>query len=141
LIHRIDAELVAGHRTPMDPALSADGVDEALRIMYAGQLPDWATFTPLADQTLRIQATDTGDTWLVELGQFTGTDPDGESHDDPDIHISAEDTGAPTAATISAAAADLDCWLWRRPPMAPIDQHGDPKSISHFESAIEPGID
>ena len=44
LIHRVDAELVAGRRTPMDPALSADGVDEALRIMYGG-LPDWGSFT------------------------------------------------------------------------------------------------
>src|SRR5205823_7007051 len=34
LIHRVDAELTAGRRTPMDPGLSADGVDEALRVMY-----------------------------------------------------------------------------------------------------------
>src|SRR5258706_6659118 len=45
LIHRIDAELVGGRRTPMDPALSADGVDEALRIMYGGNLPECGTFT------------------------------------------------------------------------------------------------
>jgi uncharacterized protein (TIGR03083 family) len=140
LIHRVDAELLAGHRTPMDPALSADGVDQALRIMYAGNLPDWATFTAIADRALRINATDTGDTWLVELGRFTGTDPDGESHNDPDIHISAEDSGEPTAATISATAADLDCWLWHRPAVGPIEHRGDPESISHFESAIAPGI-
>ena len=42
LIHRIDAELTAGNRTPMHPQLSADGVDEVLRIMY-GELPDGAT--------------------------------------------------------------------------------------------------
>ena len=33
LIHRLDAELTAGSRTPMDPDLSADGIDEALRVM------------------------------------------------------------------------------------------------------------
>ena len=36
LIHRIDAELTAGRRTPVDPLLGADGVDEALRVMYGG---------------------------------------------------------------------------------------------------------
>jgi len=45
LIHRLDAELTAGHgRAHMDPALSADGTDEALRIMYGGDLPTWGTF-------------------------------------------------------------------------------------------------
>jgi uncharacterized protein (TIGR03083 family) len=139
-IHRVDAELLAGHRTPMDPALSADGVDQALRVMYAGNLPDWATFTAIAGRTLRINATDTGDTWLVQLGRFTGADPDGGYYDDPDIHIRAEDSGEPTAATVSATAADLDCWLWHRPAMGPIERQGDPESISHFEAAIAPGI-
>jgi hypothetical protein len=132
--------LLAGDRTPMDPTLSADGVDQALRIMYAGNLPDWATFMAIAGRTLRINATDTGDTWLVELGRFTGTDAEGESYDDPDIRICAEDSSEPTAATISATAADLDCWLWHRPAIGPIERQGDPESISHFESAIAPGI-
>jgi uncharacterized protein (TIGR03083 family) len=34
LIHRVDAELTAGDRTPMHARLNADGIDEALRIMY-----------------------------------------------------------------------------------------------------------
>ena len=38
LIHRLDAELTAGAVTPLDPALAADGVDEALDRMY-GDLP------------------------------------------------------------------------------------------------------
>ena len=54
MIHRVDAEIVAGRRTPMDPALSADGVDEALRIMYGG-LPDWGSFTPIAGKTRPIR--------------------------------------------------------------------------------------
>jgi uncharacterized protein (TIGR03083 family) len=141
LIHRVDAELLTGHRTPMDSALCADGVDQALRVMYAGSLPDWATFTAIAGRTLRITATDTGDTWLIELGRFTGTDPGGDFHDDPDIRIGAEDSGEPTVATISAIAADLDCWLWHRPALGPIEHRGDPESILHFESAIAPGIE
>ncbi len=30
LVHRLDAELTVGDRTPLDPRLAADGVDEAL---------------------------------------------------------------------------------------------------------------
>ena len=44
LIHLIDAELTARDRTPMEPDLSTDGVDEALTIMY-GAVPSWGRFT------------------------------------------------------------------------------------------------
>jgi uncharacterized protein (TIGR03083 family) len=140
LIHRIDAELTAGTRTPMDPALSADGVDEVLRIMYAG-VPDWGTFTPEAGRTVRIQTGDTGDSWFVTLGRFTGTDPSNQtSHDEADIDVSDRDPGTETAATITGSSADLDCWLWHRPPVGQIDRSGDTGVLSGFESAIAPGI-
>src|SRR6516162_2466870 len=84
LIHRVDAELTAGERTGMDARLSADGVDEALRVMYGGELPDWGAFTPASADAVRLRATDTGDSWLVTAGRFTGTDPgDGVSYDQP----------------------------------------------------------
>jgi hypothetical protein len=38
------------------------------------------------------------------------------------------------------SAADLDCWLWHRPTVGQIERSGDPEAISHFESAIAPGI-
>ncbi len=139
LIHRIDAELAAGSRTPLDPQLSADGVDEALRVMYGG-VPEWGTFTPHSEQTVRIRATDTGDTWLVTLGRFTGTDPSGTSYDEPDIDAADSDSGAAAAAEVSASAADLDCWLWHRPTTGPVDRSGDQEVLSRFESAIAPGI-
>lgn len=72
LIHPLDAELTAGDRSGMDPLLSADGIDEAVRIMYGGGLPAWGKFDRDDASTLRIQATDTGDAWLVTLGRFTG---------------------------------------------------------------------
>jgi len=71
LIHRIDAEVTAGNRTPMDPRLSADGVDEVLRVMYSG-VPEWGSFAGDESKALRLQATDTGDSWLITLGRFTG---------------------------------------------------------------------
>jgi len=140
LIHRIDAELTAGRRTPADPALSADGVDEALRVMY-GSLPGWATFTAAPGQTLRLRATDTGDSWLLTLGRFTGTDPgDGTGYDEPDAQAAHQDPGTAAAAEVAGTAADLDCWLWHRPPMGPVGQSGDREVLDRYMAAIAPGI-
>jgi uncharacterized protein (TIGR03083 family) len=141
LIHRIDAETTAGNRTSMDPRLSADGVDEVLRVMYSG-VPEWGSFAPDESRTLRIQATDTSDSWLITLGRFTGVDPDdGTSYDEPDFHVADSDSGEPASALVSGSAADLDCWLWHRPPAAPTLQTGIVDVLADFEAAIAPGID
>jgi uncharacterized protein (TIGR03083 family) len=140
LIHRVDAELAAGGRSPMDPQLSADGADEVLRIMYGGDVPDWGAFIPGSGTELRVHATDTGDWWLVSLGRFTGTDPgDQARYDQPAIQVTSA-LGAETAATICGSAADLDCWLWRRPPLIPVERSGDPDVLSAFDSMIASGI-
>jgi uncharacterized protein (TIGR03083 family) len=140
LIHRVDAEVTAGSRTPMDPRLSADGVDEVLRVMYSG-VPDWGSFAADESKTLRLRATDTGDSWLITLGRFTGTDPEGTSYDEPDFSVADGDPGAPASALIGGAAADLDCWLWHRPPAGAIDQSGDSGVLAAFTTAIAAGID
>jgi uncharacterized protein (TIGR03083 family) len=144
LIHRVDAELTAGDRTSMDPDLSIDGVDEVLRIMYAG-LPPWGRFTPDPTATVRIQATDADRSWLVTLGQFTGTHPDGKAYDEPDLTVAASDdrasdTGEPAAATVRGTAADLDCWLWHRPSFDEIERDGDPAVLERLDQIIAPGI-
>jgi uncharacterized protein (TIGR03083 family) len=140
LIHRVDAEVTAGSRTPMDPRLSADGVDEVLRVMYSG-VPDWGSFAADESKTLRLRATDTGDSWLITLGRFTGTDPEGTSYDEPDFSVADGDPGAPASALIGGTAADLDCWLWHRPPAGAIDQSGDSGVLAEFTTAIAAGID
>ena len=140
LIHRVDAELTAGQRTPLDPALSADGVGEALRVMYGG-LPAWGTFTPADGLTLRLRATDTGDSWFLTLGQFTGTDPDdGTDCDEPDLHAADSDPGTEAAAEVTGTAADLDCWLWHRPTFAAVEKTGDQQVLARLEETIAPGI-
>jgi uncharacterized protein (TIGR03083 family) len=144
LIHRVDAELVAGDRTPMDADLGSDGADEALRIMYGAQ-PPWGHFTPDPTQTVRYHATDNDRTWLVTLGQFIGTAPDGTVHDGPDLAVAASDdrsseSGAPAAATVSGSGADLDCWLWHRPPIGLVERAGDPLVLARFDQTIAAGI-
>jgi uncharacterized protein (TIGR03083 family) len=139
LIHRIDAELAAGDRTGMDPQLSADGVDEVLRVMY-GYPPAWGIFTPQT-QPLRLRATDTADSWLVTLGRFGGTDPsDQQAYDEPAILTAPQDQGLPAAATVSGSAADLDCWLWRRSTGAQLERSGEQEVLDRFEAAIASGI-
>jgi uncharacterized protein (TIGR03083 family) len=140
LIHRVDAELTAGNRTPMDRRLSADGVDEALRIMYGG-LPPWGRFTPDNTRTVRLLATDTGDSWFVTLGRFIGTDPDdNKSYDEPDIHAAETDLGDEASATIRGTAADLDCWLWHRPAGESVNTAGDQGVLDALDSIMAPGI-
>jgi uncharacterized protein (TIGR03083 family) len=140
LIHRIDAEVTAGERTEMDQALSRDGVDEVLRVMYGGA-PPWGQFTPASERTVRVRDTDTGDSWLLTLGQFVGTDPDdGSEVDEPDLRVAATDPGGRAAAEVSGSAADLDCWLWHRPTVGEVERTGDPDVLAAFEAAIAPGI-
>jgi uncharacterized protein (TIGR03083 family) len=141
LIHRLDAELTAGDRSGLDPRLSADGVDEVLRIMYGGNLPAWGKLDSDGTRTLRIEAADTGDSWFVTLGQFVGTDPDdGRSYDQAGIHVATDDPGSRAAATITGAAADLDCWLWHRPPQGAIDRSGDSPVLAGFDAVIADGL-
>jgi uncharacterized protein (TIGR03083 family) len=142
LIHRVDAELTAGTRSPMDPRLSADGVDEALRIMYGGDVPGWGTFTPSGGGVIRLRAADTSDSWLVALGRFTGTDPrDQVTYDEPGIRVSGGAApAAPAAATVSGSAADLDCWLWNRPPLGEVTRSGDQDLLGRFAAIAAAGI-
>jgi len=141
LIHRVDAELTCGDRTPLDQALADDGVDEVLRVMYGGE-PSWGEFAPGDGQTVRFEATDTGTTWVATLGRFSGTDPDGDTSysDEPDMRIAGTDDGSPTAVTVRGTAADLDLWLWHREPLGPIERTGDDAVLAELARTVEPGI-
>jgi uncharacterized protein (TIGR03083 family) len=139
LIHRLDAELTVGDRTPMDADLSADGVDEILRVMY-GSTPSRGHFAPDATGTVRVRGTDMARSWLLTLGQLTGTDDDDAAHDGPGLVVAESDTGEPAAATVSGAAADLDCWLWHRPSAGQLERSGDPLVLERLEQFIAGGI-
>lgn len=142
LIHRVDAELVAAvDRVPMDPDLAADGVDEALRVMFGGT-PPWGRTVPEAGATLRVRTTDTDHSWLVTLGTFSGTSPDGRTYDaEPDILVAPEDTGEDTAATVEGSASDLDCWLWGRPTGGALVRAGEGSVHERFQGIVSQGID
>ena len=132
LVHRLDAELTAGERTPLDARLAADGVDEVLGVMY-GEPPSEGTFAPDAEHVVRFTATDTEDSWTVTVGTYT--DPGGDGGPCLDWMSGAEPT-----AEVQGTAADLDCWLWRRPSLGEICQTGNEQTLARLASVMSRGI-
>jgi uncharacterized protein (TIGR03083 family) len=137
LIHRRDAELAAGTFTPFPSELAADGVDEVLDVMYGG-CPPWGEFSPLPHY-LRLDLTDTGDRIWVQLGRFHGTDPDGITHDEDDIHV-VTDPGVEPDAVISGTAEALDARLWRRADGAGTHLAGSLEIVDRFRAVIHQPI-
>jgi uncharacterized protein (TIGR03083 family) len=139
LIHRLDAEQTAGEVTPLDPALAADGVDEALDVMFGGT-PPWGTFTGLP-HFVRVDITDAAASVWAQLGRFTGTDPEsGEHHDVEDINV-VPDPGTEPEAVVSGPAAALDAWLWKRGDDREILVTGDPGIRDRFRACVDHPID
>jgi hypothetical protein len=138
LIHRLDAEQTAGMETPLDARLAADGVHEVLDLMY-GACPPWGQFFGLPHH-LRLDLTDTGDTYWVQLGRLHGTDPDGVDHDEVAIAV-VDDPGAEADAVVSGPAAVLDARLWRRGDGDRLHVTGDLAIVDHFRTAIHRPLD
>ena len=137
LIHRLDAEQTAGQETPLDPELAADGVDEVLDVMFGGA-PEWGAFAPLPHY-VRVDIADRDESLWVQIGRFTGTDPDGEHHDLEDIRLVPAPTTEPDAVVTGPASA-LDAWLWRRGDDSEIRVAGDRAVYGHFRLAVNQPI-
>jgi uncharacterized protein (TIGR03083 family) len=138
LIHRLDAELTLGREvTALDPALAADGVEECLDLMYGG-CPPWGHFSALPHH-VRVHITDRDESVWVQLGRFSGTDPDGVHHDEDDLHV-VPDPGSEADAVISGPAAALDAWLWRRRDDTGVRVSGDRTMYDHFRSVVSQPI-
>jgi len=134
LIHRLDAELTAGTVTPLDRELAADGVLECLDVMFGG-CPPWGEFSGLPHH-VRVDITDTDESVWVQIGRFTGTNPDDDvHHDEDDIHV-VDDPGTEPDAVVDGPAGALDAWLWRRDDNSKIRVHGDRRVYDHFRVAV-----
>lgn len=142
LIHRLDAEQSAGKETGLDADLAADGVLEVLDVMHGG-CPPWGSWEPLP-HLLRVDCTDTSDQVWVQLGRFSGTDPeDGTVHlDEEDLHVVAppHDDVEPDLV-IDGPAAALDAWLWGRGTDAEISVAGDRGLYDRFRRIVSTPID
>ncbi len=137
LIHRVDAELTNGHRSPIDPAVADDGVSEFLQFMFAP--PGWARIEP-AGPLGALTATDTGTTWTIRADHFSGLSPNtGTSYADEPCLSLLTDSGA-SAFTIAGTAADLDCWLWQREPVEPVVETGDADAVAQLRGILREGV-
>jgi uncharacterized protein (TIGR03083 family) len=134
LIHRLDAELTAGAVTELDAALATDGVLEAIEWMLGGA-PGWATTS--ADGPIgRLATTDTGASWLVQVGHWSGTSPNTQRGYTDETMLVLVDAGEPSFE-ISGTAGDLDAWIWNRPTLGEILRTGD---TSAFGAVIRAGV-
>jgi uncharacterized protein (TIGR03083 family) len=135
LIHRLDAELTAGTVTDLDADLATDGVLEAVEWMFGGA-PGWATTTGSDGPVGRLTTTDTGASWLVQVGRWSGTSPNsGKTYTDESM-LSIVDAGEPTFE-ITGTARDMDAWVWNRPAVGEITRTGDTEP---FEAVIREGV-
>lgn len=138
LIHRLDAELAAGAVTPLPADLAADGVEEALDVMYGG-LPDWGRFEPLPTY-VEYRIDDIAQSVWTQIGWFSGTDANGVDHvDEPDQHV-VDAPGVAADLMISGTADRLDGWLWHRHDDTGVTVEGDPGVREHVGKVLRQPI-
>jgi uncharacterized protein (TIGR03083 family) len=108
LVHRYDAEGAAGRRTPIDPAVATDGVEEALQMVRHR-----TRFGSDREVRFAVRTTDTGSAWTLRVG---GSLPREErtlvEGSDGDVELSGR-------------AANVVVHLWNRPPEQPVALAGD----------------
>ncbi len=131
LVHRVDVELATGRRTPVDPGLATDGVDEVLSVFLPSGRGQAAWPGPPA--LVRVRAEDTGATWEVALapgpprlvaravaggaGPLAGAVADGVAADG----VAADGV----AAELAGPAQELLLALWGRAELAACLRAGD----------------
>ncbi|MEW1952996.1 maleylpyruvate isomerase family mycothiol-dependent enzyme [Terrabacter sp. NPDC080008] len=138
LIHRLDAELTVGERTPIDCRLAADGVDEVLRIMRGYEPEPGLTHVPSA-APVTLVTVDAMHSWSLTPVRVTGT-YEGRAIDLQRFLV----TDGPddrAAAEICGSAADLDCWLWNRPAEGEITREGDVAALAAVDAVLSDSID
>lgn len=118
-VHRVDVQSAAGAVTPVDAELAADGVDEVLMLMLAG---DWSD-EPIerVGEGERIAVSTGGRSWLVTLHPKD---------------VTVEETSGAADATISGASSDVLLWLWGRAPDSAVEISGDVAASRLFRDRL-----
>lgn len=115
VIHRCDAESVAGAITPLDPALAADGFDEVLGPIMCAYTEDPHWSFEADGRTAELRMSDTG--YIRHLVLGTGKHGPG--------WLFAEGPAANPAAVLEATASTLDLWAWGRADPVDLAVTGD----------------
>jgi uncharacterized protein (TIGR03083 family) len=133
-MHRVDAELTVGIPVGSIGAdVAAAGVDHCVDVMWGWQ-PEWGQYEPLT--MVGFEATDTGQSWLVEIGHWAGTSPNSGREFDWPLAKRAN-TGEPRAL-VRGTAQELDLWAWGRRGQVSVD--GEPDARAVVDRLIAHGI-
>jgi uncharacterized protein (TIGR03083 family) len=139
LVHRVDAEQAAGVASELDASLASDGVHECLDVMFGG-CPPWGSWAP-GESTARVDVTDTGESFWLRFGTFSGTDPDsGTSYaGEEDFHVvdAPDDEDVEPDVVVDGPAAALDLWLWHRGDDADVSVAGDQAVHARFLAVVD----
>jgi uncharacterized protein (TIGR03083 family) len=120
-IHRVDAESAAAEATPFPAAFAADGIDELL-VCFASRRGVRGTA-----RRLLVRAADTGDAWLVEVGDGTGT-------------MARRSAGDADGAdcVVAGPASELYLLLWNRlPDGESVTVTGDPELLRSWQAKVK----
>ncbi len=117
-IHRADAQSASGAITPFPAAVAADGIDELLTGFVTRPKSRLRSETPTS---LRVQADDTGDEWLVRVH---------------DTVVTERNAGASADCTIRGAASDLHLFLWNRGIADPLAVDGDTSVLDLWRTSV-----
>jgi uncharacterized protein (TIGR03083 family) len=129
-MHRLDAELLAGADTGLDPALATDGVDLVLRYCF-GWRPDWSTVTPgPVGQVGGV---------LVQVASWGGHSPDTGKTYTAEPLLGVVEEGAPEF-TVDGDPVVLDRWLWSRGPADGLTVDGDRGAYEAFAAVVAKGV-
>jgi uncharacterized protein (TIGR03083 family) len=125
-VHRVDAEQAVGERTPVDPELAADGVDEMLAVILPAVQRHWpeALGGLLAHATGEVVAIRTGGReWRLELSAGgIGFDPAG-----------------PADATVEGGPESVLLWVWGREAKPGVTITGSEHAVALARSALAAG--
>lgn len=134
LIHRLDAELTAGAVTPLDPALAADGVDEALDVDVGASRP--GAPSPRSPST----SGSTSPIGASRSGCSSGASPAPTPRAAPTTRTSTTSglsrTRGSADVVLTGPAGALDAWLWRRGEDTEISVAGDAEVYDRFRSCV-----
>jgi uncharacterized protein (TIGR03083 family) len=125
-VHRVDAELAVGERTPVDPELAVDGADEMLAVILPAVQRHWPDelgklLVQAAGEVVAVRAG--GREWRLELSPGgIGFDPVG----DPD-------------ATVDGEPESVLLWLWGRTVEPGVTVTGSEHAVALASSALAAG--
>lgn len=119
LVHRVDAELAAGAVTPMDAALSVDGIDEFCDVFIASANHQQQAIGGRGE-TLHLHATDADGEWLLTMHE---------------TRVDVERGHAKGDAAVRGPAGELLLFAWGRDPSPALEVFGDRAVVDAYTAA------